>query len=96
MNQQPVFAKHQWQERVKHEFGISSVKQFVMESAADRWSMKTTALMMSIQPETLKRYCGIKNIKFCERAQLRDDCKPKPLKKGIVRNPWGAKGKPQL
>ena len=94
MEAQLVFAKHQWQERVKHEFGVESVKQFVQESATDRWSMKTTALMMSIQPETLKRYCRIKNIQFCGRMQLREDCKPKPLKKGIVRNPWGVKGRP--
>jgi len=94
MDQRLVFAKHQWQERVKQEFGVDSVKQFVMESAADHWSMKTTALMMSIQPETLKRYCNIKNIEFPERKNLRDDCKPKPLKKGVVRNPWGRKGKP--
>jgi hypothetical protein len=94
METQPVFTKHQWQDRVKHEFGVDSVKQFVQESAADRWSMKTTALMMSIQPETLKRYCRIKNIEFPDRMQLRDDCKPKPLKKGIIRNPYGRKGKP--
>jgi hypothetical protein len=49
--------------------------------------------MMEIRPETLKRYCRIKNIEFPGRMELREDCKPKPLKKGIVRNPWGRKGR---
>ena len=93
MDQQPTFAKYQWQDRVRHEFGVVSIKQFVQQSANDHWSMAATALMMDIRPETLKRYCRIKDIRFPGRMELREDCKPKPLKKGIVRNPWGRKGK---
>ena len=88
------YGLHEWKKRVEDEFEMP-VREVVRLFIKDRYSMKMAAATMEIDVETLKRYCLRKNVKFPDRINLRDECKPRPLKLGIIRNPWGVKGKPK-
>lgn len=88
------YGLHEWKKRVEDEFEMP-VKEVVRLFIKDRYSMRLAAETMGIDVETLKRYCQNKKISFPKRIDLRDECKPKPGVFGLVRNPWGRKGKPK-
>jgi len=88
------YGLRQWQKRVEDEFEMPFdvlIKLFIK----DKYSRKMAAEVMEIDKDTLKRYCTRNKIKFPDRLDLREECKPKGGIKGIVRNPWGRGGKPK-
>jgi len=89
-----TYSKYDWKKRVSEAFDNTSIKELVTSFFADGYSANLTSGAMEIDVDTLKRYCRANSIPLPIRANLRDECKPKPLKKGIIRNPWGVKGKP--
>jgi hypothetical protein len=89
-----IYSKYEWKKRVSQSFDNISVKELITSFFVDGYSVSLTAGAIGIDPDTLRRYCKLSNITLPIRANLRDECKPKPLKKGIIRNPWGVKGKP--
>jgi hypothetical protein len=84
--------KHLWKQRIKQEFG-EPAKAVIISFARDGYSKRLTAGALGINGQTLLAYCRQENISFPDRQHLREECKPKPHVKGIVRNPWGSKGK---
>ncbi len=81
-----------WRQEVRQEFGAPA-KEVILSFATSGYSKELTAPAIGISKQTLLRYCRKENIKFPKRIDLRPECKPKPRVKGIVRNPWGRRGK---
>jgi hypothetical protein len=84
----------EWKKKLEDDFEMP-VRELVRLFIKDRYSMKMAAATMGIDVDTLRRYCRQHKMSFPDRINLRDECKPKPNKLGIVRNPWGCKGKPK-
>ena len=84
--------KHLWKQRIKQEFG-EPAKIVILSFARDGYSKRLTAGAIGITGQTLLAYCRREGIEFPERKDLREECKPKPSVKGLVRNPWGRAGK---
>ena len=83
---------HDWPRRIRAEYDMT-VKELVTSFAKDRYSLTLTAGALGIARDTLKRYCRHEGIAFPDRLNLRSECVPKPLKKGIIRNPEGRNGR---
>ena len=77
-----------WKKRVREEFDMP-VLELVMSFARDGYSKRLTAGAMGISPQTLRVYCSNVGVAFNNQAEMRHECKPRPRKKGIVRNPSG-------
>ena len=88
------YGLRQWQQRVEEDFEMP-LKELIRLFIKDRYSRNMAADTMEIDRGTLRRYCLKNKIVFPDRMSLRDECKPRCFKKGIVRNPWGRKGKPK-
>lgn len=88
------YGLRQWQQRVENDFEMP-LKELIRLFIKDRYSRNMAADTMEIDRNTLKRYCLRNKITFPDRMHLRDECKPRCFKQGIVRNPWGRKGKPK-
>lgn len=84
--------KPYWQRRIEAEFD-EPAKAVIAGFARMGYSKILTAGALGITTQTLLNYVRREGIVFADRENLRDECKPKPLKKGIVRNPWGRRGK---
>jgi len=87
-----TFKKHEWQQRIRHEFDAPA-RTVIISFAESGYSKELTAPVIGITKQTLLAYCRREGIKFPDRINLRPECKPRPSKKGIVRNPYGCKGK---
>ena len=94
MNVDRSYGLREWQQRVEEEFEMP-LKELIRLFIKDRYSRNMAADTMEIDRGTLRRYCLRNKIVFPDRMSLRDECKPRCFKKGIVRNPWGRKGKPK-
>ena len=81
-----------WKQQIRKEFDAPA-KEVIQSFADDRYSKRLTAGAIGITLQTLIRYCRENNISFAARIDLREECKPKPRVKGIVRNPFGRRGK---
>jgi uncharacterized protein YlaI len=88
------YGLRKWQQRVEAEFEMP-LKEVIRLFIKDGYSRNMAAATMEIDKDTLKRYCLKNKITFPDRMHLRDECKPRCFKRGIVRNPWGRKGKPK-
>jgi hypothetical protein len=93
--------KDKWRKRVSDEFGakvkvvIAKVKVVIQSFADSGYSKLLCAGAIGITTQTLLRYCRENDIKFPDRIDLRDECKPKPGKRGYTNNPYGRAGKPK-
>jgi hypothetical protein len=88
-----VFKRREaWQRVIEQEFG-ESAHDVITGFARMGYSKILTAGAIGITTQTLLNYTRREGIVFADRKNLRDECKPKPRKKGIVRNPWGRRGK---
>ncbi len=74
-----TFKKHQWQRRISHEFN-KPAKEVIISYATDGYSKRLTAGALEINTQTLRNYANREGIKFPERNELREECKPKPSK----------------
>lgn len=85
--------KDKWRHRISIEFGVPA--KILIQSFADSgYSKRLCAGAIGIGTQALLRYCREHNIQFPDRINLRDECKPKPGKRGYSNNPWGRNGKP--
>lgn len=89
-----TYGLREWWKRVEDEMEMP-INEVIRLFIKDRYSRKMTSEVLEIDPKTLKRYCDRKKIKFPDRLDLREECKPKGGIRGIVRNPWGRGGKPK-
>ena len=85
--------KDKWRHRVSIEFD-APVKIVIQSFADSGYSKRLCAGAIGIHTQALLRYCRENNIKFPDRINLREECKPKPGKRGYSNNPWGRNGKP--
>jgi hypothetical protein len=90
-----TFKKHEWKRRIRHEFD-EPAKMVIISFAKQGYSKLLTAGAIGITAQTLRNYANREKIKFPDRDELREECKPKPRKLGIVRNPWGRRGKASI
>ncbi|MEN6421715.1 MAG: hypothetical protein ABFD76_07170 [Smithella sp.] len=86
--------KHLWKQRIRKEFDAPA-REVIESFAKDNYSKRLTAGAIGITAQTLLNYCRKEGIAFASRKDLRNECKPKPSKKGNINNPWGRRGKPQ-
>jgi hypothetical protein len=87
--------KPHWKQRIRKEFETPT-RDLIQSFADDGYSKRLTAGAIGITVQTLLNYCRKENIQFPSRKDLREECKPKPRKLGIVRNPFGRRGKPDM
>jgi hypothetical protein len=86
--------KHRWRHIVAREFE-RPVKDLVLSFARDGYSKRLCAGAIGITRQTLTRFCVENGIEFPKQRDMREECKPKPGKRGYTNNPWGRYGRPK-